>query len=533
MPEMDVLDNLMGVVPQRELCTMCYFPIRSDRPLHDGTKICVNCFGQINDGDFSLGDGCATENEFRMNCCVLCTEEITEDRMRHNNSNVCAICVDMLNDENYELVLNDTETEENTESSQTTPVISSDPPTPTSDSEDFIDKLHQRLDRNCSNDVTDELHQSADRKDYKDALLASLYSQVEFLRKQVENETKINQNLVEYIMSMRAVTKPHVSFSSKVQRKSPSPSVSSSASSSGENSESEDESNSETTRLFKGYIRTPTQQHHHHHQQQQQQQQQNKEQNSPNLDPDRVLERKDTRDQLQDYKNQRSAAYQQERANDPLMDTQFASWEKHSSKYASRMMSKWGYAGGGLGKNGNGITSPIKARPLRRSSPADTSWGKDTTLIIGDSMLNGIKEDRLKRYNAKVEACPGATIKDMYDVITPLLVKKPAKVILHVGTNDAPYKPSTVIVNELVQLRKFILSNLPGGKVILSAPIMRTDNKLANSTIRDITNAMKSLPNIILNEKIDAFCLGRKGLHLNDKGSGKLAMNFISEMQRV
>ncbi len=228
---------------------------------------------------------------------------------------------------------------------------------------------------------------------------------------------------------------------------------------------------------------------------------------------------------------EKHAAYQQIKANESSTETRIPPWEKHSSKYGSRLMSKWGYAGGGLGKNGTGITSPIKTQPPRRSSTADRV--KNTTLIIGDSMLNGIKEEHLSRYNAKVEACPGATIKDMYDVITPLLVKKPAKVILHVGTNDAPYKSSYDIVNELVLLRKFIQRNLPSGKVVLSAPIMRTDHKLANATIRDINNALKSLPNTILNEKIDAFCLGRKGLHLNDKGSGKLAMNFISEMQCV
>ena len=68
---------------------------------------------------------------------------------------------------------------------------------------------------------------------------------------------------------------------------------------------------------------------------------------------------------------------------------------------------------------------------------------------------------------------------------------------------------------------------------MLSSPIMRIDNKLANGTIKEINIALESLPNIILNNKIDAFCLGRKGLHLNRKGSGKLATNFISEMQCV
>ena len=62
---------------------------------------------------------------------------------------------------------------------------------------------------------------------------------------------------------------------------------------------------------------------------------------------------------------------------------------------------------------------------------------------------------------------------------------------------------------------------------------MRTDNKVANNTILEIRAALESEPNIIFNDLINAFSLGKKGLHLNKKGSGKLALNFISKMQCV
>ena len=196
------------------------------------------------------------------------------------------------------------------------------------------------------------------------------------------------------------------------------------------------------------------------------------------------------------------------------------------------VMSKWGYDGGGLGKDGTGITSPVKANPAQKCDSSNNErWPRNTVLIIGDSMLNGIEEDRLRKYNMRIAPFPGAKIKNMYNNITPYFKKKPSKVIIHVGTNDAPYKPSGDITKELTLLRKFVEINIPGCKVFLSSPIMRSDNQLANSTIREINKDLRNMDDVIMNDKLDGHCLGRKGLHLNPRGSGKLAMNFISQVQ--
>ena len=54
-------------------------------------------------------------------------------------------------------------------------------------------------------------------------------------------------------------------------------------------------------------------------------------------------------------------------------------------------------------------------------------WDKNTTLIVGDSMLSGIAERRISKRDRKVKVknFPGATIDDMYDYIRPLLKKCP------------------------------------------------------------------------------------------------------------
>ena len=66
------------------------------------------------------------------------------------------------------------------------------------------------------------------------------------------------------------------------------------------------------------------------------------------------------------------------------------------------------------------------------------SWPKNTILIAGDSMINGINEKRISTNfkSVKVRCFSGATIDDMYFNLIPLLKKKPATLVLHVGTNN-------------------------------------------------------------------------------------------------
>ena len=52
----------------------------------------------------------------------------------------------------------------------------------------------------------------------------------------------------------------------------------------------------------------------------------------------------------------------------------------------------------------------------------------------------------------------------MYHYAIPLLKKRPENLILHLGTNDAPYKSGTDIVKDLIALKDFNLEKLPSGK---------------------------------------------------------------------
>ena len=107
------------------------------------------------------------------------------------------------------------------------------------------------------------------------------------------------------------------------------------------------------------------------------------------------------------------------------------------------------------------------------------AWPAGTCLIVGDSILTGIDEKRLSRNNqvVKVRDFRGATIDDLKHHLVPLLKKKPEHIILHIGTNDAVSKTSRQILDELLQLKQYIINTLPTCRVIVSRPTIRTDGK--------------------------------------------------------
>ena len=222
----------------------------------------------------------------------------------------------------------------------------------------------------------------------------------------------------------------------------------------------------------------------------------------------------------------------------------FAAWEKHTTGFASRMLQKMGYNGGGLGKNENGIINPITNGMLNGRTEQNTKnqarvnnkvypWPRNTTLITGSSMLCGIVENRLRKYKIKVRPFPGALVDDMYDYLRPLLKKNPANIILHIGSNDAPSKSADEIAIEIENLKSFIQNILPDVKLYISCPILRTDNARANTVLRELGDKLKISHSVVINDNIDINCLGKKGLHLNPKGSGKLAINYISLLRRL
>ena len=97
----------------------------------------------------------------------------------------------------------------------------------------------------------------------------------------------------------------------------------------------------------------------------------------------------------------------------------------------------------------------------------------------------------------------------------------------------AGMKTSETILVELLQLKTFLENTLPGCEVIISSPTYRYDEPKASLTVLHLRRKLNNLEiPLILNNNINDVHIGRKGLHLNGRGSGRLAVNFISYMRR-
>ena len=162
-------------------------------------------------------------------------------------------------------------------------------------------------------------------------------------------------------------------------------------------------------------------------------------------------------------------------------------------------------------------------------------WDRNTTLIVDDSILSGIEERRISNRDKKIKVknFPGATIDDMYDYIKPLLRKCPDSIILHVGTNKTVNEPSKMVLDKLLNLKKFIKHTLSESNVVIFNLITRTDNVKASLTGIKTNEHLHGLQmDFIDNGNLTSNELNKEGLDLNPRGLGKLADNFIRRIKK-
>ena len=151
-------------------------------------------------------------------------------------------------------------------------------------------------------------------------------------------------------------------------------------------------------------------------------------------------------------------------------------------------------------------------------------------------MVAGIDENRLTtgKHKVKVRYFAGPRTGDMYDYMKPLLRKLPDYIILHIGTNDAVNNTSREILDKILKLKTYIQKKLPKCQITISTPIKRNDHGKASLTISHLCKKFKDLSiSIVDNSNIGAFYLNSGGLHLNDKGLGRLAINLKLKIRKL
>ena len=166
-------------------------------------------------------------------------------------------------------------------------------------------------------------------------------------------------------------------------------------------------------------------------------------------------------------------------------------------------------------------------------------WPNHTILIAGSSMVQNLDERRLgnSKYKVKVRHFSGATIQDMYFHLAPLLRKSPEILILHIGSNNCVNDSSRKVLYDLMCLKSHIERISPDIKIIISQPIVRydvDDSALACLTQRHLIKKINNIDcDIVDNSNIVRLHVGKRGLHLNEIGTARLAMNITSLIRRL
>ena len=162
------------------------------------------------------------------------------------------------------------------------------------------------------------------------------------------------------------------------------------------------------------------------------------------------------------------------------------------------------------------------------------AWKKGTTLVIGDSMLARLRGAKLSmNKKIKVRFFPGAKTEGLQYHLITYLKKKPDNIIIHIGTNDSPYKSEDLIYKEFLYVKQTIHKQHPDCKnIVVSSPIIRTDKQEANSILKKYTSILKKEEKkVIFQNIIMPSHLNKDGLHLNFNGSTVLAENHLSRIR--
>ena len=134
-------------------------------------------------------------------------------------------------------------------------------------------------------------------------------------------------------------------------------------------------------------------------------------------------------------------------------------------------------------------------------------------IIIGDSLLNGLEEKKMKRnHDIQIRPHPGASSLDISDHIRPVLRRNPDCIIVHAGTNDITKRKDTIKnIEEMVSEAKRMS---PSTNIVVSELVVRHDSPQKKQKSEELNTKIKDLAKrlqipVICHANINSRCLGK------------------------
>ena len=173
-----------------------------------------------------------------------------------------------------------------------------------------------------------------------------------------------------------------------------------------------------------------------------------------------------------------------------------------------------------------------------RNDPTNQSAKRKEVFIVGDSILRNLQGRKISRSaKVKVSSFPGCTTMDMRDHIKPILRRNPDAIVMHVGTNSLRSTASVRdCAEEIVNLATMI-SNESSADLAISGITPRSDDEVLAVKVSGVNKILKTFCNqngwgYVDHSNISPEQdLNRSGLHLNTKGTARLATNFINYLR--
>ena len=132
--------------------------------------------------------------------------------------------------------------------------------------------------------------------------------------------------------------------------------------------------------------------------------------------------------------------------------------------------------------------------------------------------MNGVDGSLLSQKQlVKVKQFPGETVTDMYDHLKPISKRHREFLILHIATSK--YAPNE-IVNKVLALKRFVVSQNKECKVIISTLTIRVDSSKNGNAVEKVNETLKELnmPLVKVFNTVKEH-LGNRVLHLNEHGT--------------